>query len=940
MKKSLFTAFAALTTFAACTNDELVVMEAPEAEGNMITLDENFALGITRSEGAATRAQYDKSSNINWLPRLDGSNPIVSKVGLAWKGQAGDGKVYTNYLFEHFAFEVKNKDPKDDPCKGWTNLVFFTEEDFNSYGSGNSTDNDWISAWAWDGANFKTNVTTTYGKAIDPAKAYFKTENLTLFGGEYVAYMPYDETLINAGYLYAKSPTVFEDMNVGGIYQTAKTLENVADYHFYVDARTFAGGKTANGFDLKTVTGNITLKIVNTVKNSTYWNKIEKIAIYGPEGIIVEQAIDAQTLKLIPDAEATPVKKSTSLMANLSAVTDFVGNVDANATYYVTMTALPQTIKNATVVLFATDGSSAAINVGDIELKADTRKTTVPVYLNNSNKLQSEVYYVADMKTFYRAMTKAAEGGNESSVAPGTKTNLQAKIQLISDITYDKALTSMGDGKVWVNRDMKIYGGKITVPAGHNLDLGLIGDQVNVFIESEIAIEDACCGTSPAEVSVFGYNNNPTISPASLRSSIKFTKEVNVETEAKLTIGKDDGKYVDATFEEAVTNNGTLDVLGNAFADFKKTLTNNKTLKLENTTASANNNKVKVAALVNGENGSITVSKQTTLEAGTTENNGNLTILASGTGTPSLDGTVNVQASLANNGEINNKGVYNSNGKTTLNGGSKFVDYVGSQYGNIMPVMEGGDYICEVNTSATVDGDRLAYALNDNMRTTIVRFVSDAVHEYQLNDYDGYDKLADVDFVVNVDAARPVVFKNNNTDKIIVMGGNLDVVSAKSVTFNGNKTKIAGNFTVSCAATINNNGTNLAQLTVGGNLILDKAALTVEALKGATAANQNTEKSLIVGGGIELISTATMTVNQKAAIKVEGGLTIAADASATFAYSSYSDFDGTITNNGIFNRVLSSGSSNANPASVWCTGYFNHNKPGQINGAAQVKDAQ
>ncbi len=945
MKKQLLTVFAASLAFAACTNEDLIQqIEVPGVEGEMITLDEGFAIGVTRGDDATTRAQYDNLGNINWLPQVNEVSqgvyaPSINKVGLSWKGQAADGKVYTNYLFENFAVPVKDKKPVYDECVGWTNLVFYNKADYDEMGT--TGENDYVTAWGWDATNLKTTITTASSKVADPSKAYFKTENLTIFGGDYVMYMPYDESFINAGYLYAKSPAVFDHMHVASKGETARLLQHVADYHFYVGADALKGGQTANGFTLNAVTGNVILKLMNKTKSGVVsgdlkeydWTNIKKIAIYGKNGIVLEQAINATDLTLIKDSEATPVKTGTSLMANLSENFSFSPNASGDATYYVAMTALPQTIEDALIVLFDKDGKSCVYNAGAIKVERG-QSTTVDVVLDKNNPLQTAIYYVVDMETFQMAMTQAA--------AASTAPNQKATIQLINDIVYDSEYTTSQGGVVYIDRDMDIQGGNITVPAGEKLVLKLINDEVNVTIDGKITIEDACCGVQAAVVEVAGIDSNggnllrPTGTNANKQSSILFKQEVSVENGAKLTIGTVDA-YVKAEFQKSVTNNGTMNIVDDATVKFG-VLNNNGALNLDNA-ASTNIIQATVATLNNA--GAVTVGEHTTLVADNTVNDGSLEIEASGNETDGLDGTVNVQAAMVNNGVIENSGVYNSNGTTTLNAASQFVDYVGSQYGHNMPKMNGGDYICEVNTSVKINGDRLAYALNDKMKTTIVRFVTGSTHEYQLNDYDEYAKLAEVDFVINTTDATSVVFRNNlpATEGQIVLGGDLTVLNAASVTFNGNDTKIGGNLAVECAAAISNNGTNLAQVTVGGNVTLSKGAtLTVQALKGATAANQLTAKSLTVGGNVILTNEANtkLTVEKNAAVDVEGDLTIAAKASAVFEYSSYSDFGGKIVNNGTFNRVLSSGSSNANPAMVWCKGYTNNGT--QVNGAAQVSE--
>ena len=56
MKKILLTALALPLAFAACTNDEFASIETPNAQGDLIALSENFAIGLDNS--VESRADY------------------------------------------------------------------------------------------------------------------------------------------------------------------------------------------------------------------------------------------------------------------------------------------------------------------------------------------------------------------------------------------------------------------------------------------------------------------------------------------------------------------------------------------------------------------------------------------------------------------------------------------------------------------------------------------------------------------------------------------------------------------------------------------------------------------------------------------------------------------------------------------------------------------
>lgn len=922
--------------FTACTNEEFAVMETPEANGNMITLDKNFALGLTKEANAETRAQYVNGLKFHWLPELDGANPIVDKVGMSWI-QGTDGMVYTNYLFEHFAWAVDGETPDIDGCTGkWHDMVFLQQSDEIAGENCN-----YVTDWSEDKTSAKVIPTLNATEpAPDTQSGYFKTENLTIFGGDYIVYTPYDETLVDAGYLKAKSATSFED--VVAVKQAdgfTKGLKGLANEMFCVGAiDNLKGGKTANGFTLYPVNGLIQLKIYkdNIIHN---WRDINKIAIYSADGIVYEQEIDASKVAeagdkgviaecLKPATEET-AKTTKMLLATLKNSIDikegrWEWEANNNA-YYVHIPALPQTIKNAQVVLIDKDGASVRYGVGDIVVGSNATAQKA-IKLTASNTLSSENFYVVDMPTFQTAMTKAGIDGANGETDPVT-------ITLLNDIVYDSKYTDGESGKVIVNREMTIEGGTITVPADEKLTLELQNEAVLTMEEDFIVEGKVDCAECGAEV---------TIQSGTHTTALNFNGNVDVQESARLNITSWSYSTADVNIAKTLTNDGTVDIFANSILDVNKFVNNN--IVEMHAKANKANTAVTVGTLTNAEDAEWLVDAYTMLTVDNLTNNGELTIKATGDATAGEDGTVNVEVAAENNGNIYNYGVYNSNGTTKLNAGSTFTDYVGSQYGNKMPTLAKGEngakYICEVNTSTKTEGDRLGYALGTKMVTTDVRFVegeSELKHEYQLNDYNEL-RLAEVNFEIDVNT-KDFVFKNNNANAQIVLGGNLTVTSAKSVKFNGYDTKVGGNMVVNCGADISNNGNNSATVTVGGKLSLNGGTtLTVKSLKNAVAATELTEKSWTVEGDVTINGGSSLTVEEKAAAEIGGNLTVA-DGTAEFGYSSYTDVAGSvdIDADGTFNRVLSSETgANANPAQVWCAEYNKNKNATQVNGAAQV----
>lgn len=934
--KKLFWAALLPIAFTACTNDELAVMEAPETEGNMITLDENFALGFTKDAGFETRAQLqgaDGKLKFHWLPELAGTTPIVDEIGLAWVGPTAGTEVYTNYLFKHFAWPANGATPSIDECTNtWDNLVFLNEADYVANGSSVKSTFVKSGSWGTNGEKLVTFTTDNTAIAANTQGAYFNTENLTIFGGDYIAYSPYDEDLVDVGNLIAKSKTSFTDVvPYAGASAWTEGLQGIANDAFYVGVvPNLRGGTMANGFKLTAVSGYLKLKL--NADAGTTWSNIKNVAIYSKDGIVYEQAIDASKVAaaqagnmascLIDGTQKTKSLINAGLKANLT----ITAPSDAKKAMYINIPVLPQTIKNASVVLIADDGANIRIPVAT-EIKVESNKEVlVEVPLETGKSMNSDQFYVVDMPTFRVAMVKA-----------GTTTGGKVTVELLDDIIYDHKYTDGESGKIIVNRDMDIIGGTITVPANEKLTLALVnptGKEIALNMEKDFIINGADkCTDCNAVVTIYSQTGKATFN---------FGGNVIVPKSAKLLIHSNawSTTNVNIANDKTLTNDGLVDIYANSNLTVGNFVNNNEvTMRRKDTNTK---NTVTVGTLTNADEATWSVDAYTTLTIEEALNNdGTLDIASSKTSSNATDGTVqiNLGATSTNNGTISNQGVYNNEGVTALNDGSQFIDYVGSQYGVNMPKLtEYAEYICLVNTSDKTNGDRLGYALDSKMKTTTVRFVQDGTlnHWYQLANYAKYEKLKTVKFDVDVASTTEVII-GNNTDQEIIFGSALTVNHAKAVKFNGGLIKIDGNV-VANEGTLYNNGTASAKVNVAGGLTLNNASsLEIKALNGATAATQWTTPSWTIVEDVVLNGTSTLSVDENAAADIDGNLTIAADASATFAYSSYSDIAKTITNNGTFTRVLSSGSDTANPAEVWCGKWVKNAGSTVVNAGPKVK---
>ena len=107
--KYLLMALAVPAFFTACADDDFLTASqghGAEADGQLVELGEDFAVGLSRGENsAATKTAWhykvgDQTILYSWLPAFvteSGSTTVQEEnIGFAWRGEVGDAKVRTN----------------------------------------------------------------------------------------------------------------------------------------------------------------------------------------------------------------------------------------------------------------------------------------------------------------------------------------------------------------------------------------------------------------------------------------------------------------------------------------------------------------------------------------------------------------------------------------------------------------------------------------------------------------------------------------------------------------------------------------------------------------------------------------------------------------------------------------------------------------------------
>lgn len=684
MKTSkLLTMLALPLAFAACTNDEFIANVETPATGEVLSIGEDFALMVARdADEASTRANYhivteedgSKLMRFFWEPKIKASGSSLDditsfdKIGLGWLNvkSAQDGKIYTNYEFAHKGWPLHNKTAQYQ-CDKW----------IDAYGlEANLADH---TASVQNGAiNSPKDYARNNGVA-DLHRGLFMTENKSIMGGDYIVYYPYDETIIENGYVKATSKREFTGFVAAGNNAYDDYLAGLADETFYISSEpvTLTGGVTANEFRMQAVSGVIRVKLnLDEVSSTTSkFDNITKIALYSEEGFITEVQLDASKI-----GSATgeglyvgTAKKVNTLVAEYTTPEGGKPGLTGDVLNFC-IPALPTTAKNVKVIIYRNndanfDGSVVIATGQDLTVKPG-QITNLTLTLNDYAAPVDGQIAVVDEASLRSAIDKANDG---------------TTIYLLDDI-------KLADRLVLPNKVLTLTGGDIIIPARKSsnaieLRLGTTSaTSKKITVNSNIIVEErGCCNQKAGLLTVL---NNVTLNGA-------------VENKGQVVFG--DG----TNSVKGIELNGEINNLTTEFLDEEQPETYATITVKAKTEANINN------AMNIGKDTKLVVKAQ------------------DGTSTSGDDGTLYIAngKSLTNNGDIlvdgnitNNNGAFVNNSIVTETVGAQIT---GSQ---ITEQADDAQYICEVNS---VNRFNDAVNINSHSFVTMVRF-KDGAYKYTL----------------------------------------------------------------------------------------------------------------------------------------------------------------------------------------------------------------
>lgn len=830
MKTSkLLTMLALPLAFAACTNDEFIANVETPATGEVLSIGEDFALMVARdADEANTRADYhivteedgSKMMRFFWMPKVASSQVQSSdKIGLGWLNvkSAQDGKIYTNYEFSHKAWPVHDKTSKYQ-CNIWTD------------------------AYSWDANIVAPSMQATVGtdEITDPEdyaltngtgeadlhRGLFMTENKSIMGGDYIVYYPYDETIIENGYVKATSKREFTGFVAAKNTEYDKYLAGLADETFYISSEPveLKGGVTANEFRMQAVSGIIRVKLNfdEVSSDPLKFDNITKIALYSEDGFITEVQLDASKIGSATGEGlyvAGTEKRVNTLVAEYPAKAALSGDV-----LNFCIPALPTTAKNVKVIIYRNDGSNFD---GSVVIATNQNLTVKPGQITNLTLTLNDYaapvdgqIAVVDEASLQSAITEATEG---------------TTIYLLDDIKLERSLILDG------SKTLTLMGGDIIVPASTtgtatSLTLGKANNSSNdakkVTVWNKIIVEErGCCNQKAGLLNVL---NNVTLKGI-------------VENKGQVVLG--DGSNVVKGIElDGAIFNTTTDFLDEEEAETYATITVKKT-----TEATINNY--------------MEIGKDT-----------KLLVDASATTTSGEDGTLYIATGkkLINSGDILVKGnITNNNGE--FKNYNIVTETVGAQITGkqITEQSDAAQYICEVNSVSRFDD---AVNKDSHYFVTKVRF-KNGINVYTLKGDYKNGKGNWIDFESDVDAANYITFNheldNSNPKKpipshagdVTIKTGGFSIehsaLTVESFTIdqpetqtihganiNGKDLNIVHDFVVKNLNSSSNNLMINQGITVGGNMVVtdtnDKSVVFEKSKTNNIAGNMTVEKDGIM----------------------------------------------------------------------------------------------
>lgn len=455
MTKKIFTYSLAVAAMLASCNDDFQTYEAGNATGTKGKLVEAGLIGAGVESESETRA-FSPNGGFVWMPEaLNPSNGELTaerlnqKIGLCWTGvnkenaeygaAASAGvNVFTNYEYEHIGWlETNQTEVLLDECTGEIkNGAYIQGEGLTLSSLLAEFNGDWSAkagSNAYKGRYNKyyygeTSGKSVAGKDLSLGAGIFKTNNATVFEGQYVVYFPYTEKFTR-GPIIANSPSYFENVQTGTNLPIAEAdqLATASKYAFQMGYIThYEGGNRSSRFLTKNYSSFVRLYLYDgdAAHSDVMKADIKTVILYSPsQGVIYETGVSAASV-INNQGDMTKVEKvgapvtTNALYAHLTDedATNEGAYVEWNTTsktHLVTLPVLPQNVEDLKVILINADDKSMEFSLSDAD-KNWIAGQPVKINLNMDRKAFTNTYYAVDEPTFASALNKINQSTDNS----------------------------------------------------------------------------------------------------------------------------------------------------------------------------------------------------------------------------------------------------------------------------------------------------------------------------------------------------------------------------------------------------------------------------------------------------------------------------------------------------------------------------------------------
>lgn len=913
MNKKILLAAALPMLFAACSEESFNSEVAVGGHDNLGQLIEAPLLGGGVEQNADTKIY--QGNTWKWLPETDGSSMItgVNSIGLCWTGvnNNADGYpgptsttgplVYTNVKFDHAGWLYTGQEDVKLHCGELVNGEFHNGVvDDTPQATPDYADRKWTASGAG---------------TLDMTTGVFKSQNGTIYEGEYIVYSPYNPSFWNAPVTAQQERLMDLTIDNGCVSDPEELLSKYAFNVGY--KRQISGGADAAKFTTYMLTSGIkfslTADVDTEIKEIVLWSK-------GEEKFITSQALSAEAIKkaganLSKDIYLTDeaYKKINAASSTMVVRTNGL-KVTSSVPALFTVPLLPEDIKDLQVLIVNEAGQTAVLDFWKetgMSFAAGKSKSLKLNFVEGGVQYKSSsvvkgtreflpLNYAYDNDSFLAAYTKAEQGTTTSG----------RTVVMLDDIELTASAEVYGQTKkpVYVESDPSFDATRKNV-----LTLGgnKSGDKVYSFRNTDFDVNivnnpKGCCNQGSVNLRLYdsstAENTDLTLYGAQLElwNSNNLKGSLNSKFEPKDEEGEEHPDRVPVVYVSSGTTTATAGVLNEGKMYVQLGETPGK-LVLDG------------AMMENAEGASIEVK---------------------GEGETAQDGVIRMEgtAKLTNKGDIYNHGNIDNNSSAESsfvnNAGATFTDYVGSTLSGHR-IENKGEFISEVNSLVRYNN---AIDPEGIRPTTIVRFVfgDDVINigsgkfttTYTLEPQAGKDGIyvpydtnnTLIKFESCIDRGNTLTLnhaKDGTTIKSVKIG-NLTVKSGQ-ITIEHEALYIKGNYEATGAA--QNTHFKVGVKEIAGDLLLTAVSGNVRLAA---------EKELNVTGDIVVTKVSgTDHVMFEQGSKVNAAnMTVKAGQMVTFKENNVTKLGskgdkGVLTNDGSINIVNTVTGSNV-AAKVWC----------------------